>query len=163
MDNFELIKKKLILPNQIDGLLSLWRFKNEKIVFTNGCFDILHLGHIIYLSQAADLGTKLIIGLNTDSSVKKLKGSNRPVNNEQARVYMLASFSFVDAVVTFDTDTPYELIKHIKPNLLVKGGDYKPHEIVGFDIVTENSGKVVSLPFVEGYSSTSIIKKGGLA
>ncbi len=163
MTHFELIKSKLILPDQIDRLLSLWRFKNEKIVFTNGCFDILHLGHIKYLSQAADLGTKLIIGLNTDSSVKKLKGNNRPINNEMARAYMLASFNFIDAIITFDTETPYDLIKHVKPDILVKGGDYKPNEIVGYDIVTQNNGKVVSLSFVEGYSSTSIIKKGGLA
>ena len=162
MTNLELIESKIIKPDQIGQLLSLWRFKDEKIVFTNGCFDILHFGHLKYLSQASDLGTKLIVGLNTDASVKKLKGNGRPINDEKARAYMLASFSFIDAVITFGADTPYELIKQVKPNILVKGGDYNPEEIVGFDIVTQNKGKVVTLTFVEGFSSTSIIKKGGL-
>ena len=134
----------------------------SRIVFTNGCFDIIHLGHLNYLASAAELGTKLIIGLNTDASVKKLKGNDRPINNEIARANVLAGFSFVDALVFFDTDTPYELIKQIKPHFLVKGGDYKAEDIVGYDIVTENKGQVVTLQFVDGFSSTSIIKKGRL-
>jgi rfaE bifunctional protein nucleotidyltransferase chain/domain len=159
----ERIESKIIEPDQLDKLLNLWRFKCEKIVFTNGCFDIIHLGHLKYLASAAELGTKLIIGLNTDASVKKLKGNDRPINNEIARASVLAGFSFIDALVFFDTDTPYELIKQVKPNFLVKGGDYKAEDIVGYDIVTENNGQVVTLQFVDGFSSTSIIKKGRLA
>ncbi|MDA3894282.1 MAG: D-glycero-beta-D-manno-heptose 1-phosphate adenylyltransferase [Salinivirgaceae bacterium] len=163
MTKIEIIESKIIKPDQIDRLLSLWRYKAEKIVFTNGCFDIIHLGHLKYLAEAASLGSKLVIGLNTDASVKKLKGEERPINDEFARAMVLAGFSFIDAVIFFDTDTPYELIKQIKPNYLVKGGDYKPEEIVGYDIVTQNKGEVVTINFVDGYSSTSIIKKGGLA
>jgi len=162
MPYLDFIESKIYKPEQINRLLSLWRFKNEKIVFTNGCFDVVHQGHVIYLTKAADLGTKLIIGLNTDASVKRLKGENRPVNNQDARAVLLASFSFIDAVVFFDDDTPYELIKTVKPDFLVKGGDYKPEEIVGYDIVKQNNGKIVTIDFVKGYSSTSIIKKSGL-
>jgi len=163
MTKLEFIESKIIKPDQIDRLLSLWRFKGEKIVFTNGCFDIIHLGHLKYLAAAADLGTKLVIGLNTDASVKRLKGNDRPINDESARAIVLAGFSFIDAIIYFDTDTPYELIKLVKPNFLVKGGDYKPEDIVGYDIVTGNKGEVVTLQFVDGFSSTSIIKKGKLA
>lgn len=163
MTKLEVIESKIIKPDQIDRLLSLWHFKGEKIVFTNGCFDVIHLGHLKYLAGAADIGTKLIIGLNTDASVKKLKGNDRPINDEMARATVLAGFSFIDAILFFDTDTPYELIKLVKPNFLVKGGDYKAEDIVGYDIVTENGGKVVTLQFVDGFSSTSIIKKGRLA
>ena len=162
MNKLERMESKIIEPDQIDRLLSLWRFKNEKIVFTNGCFDIIHLGHLKYLSAAADLGTKLIIGLNTDASVKRLKGANRPINNEIARALVLAGFGFIDAIIFFDSDTPYELIKQVKPTYLVKGGDYKAEDIVGYDIVTKNGGQVVTLQFVDGFSSSSIIKKGGL-
>jgi len=163
MTKIEVIESKIIRPDQIDRLLSLWRFKGEKIVFTNGCFDIIHLGHLKYLATAANLGTKLIIGLNTDASVKRLKGNDRPINDEIARALVLAGFGFIDAVIYFDSDTPYELIKQIKPNFLVKGGDYNAEDIVGYDIVTKNGGEVVTLQFVDGFSSTSIIKKGNLA
>jgi rfaE bifunctional protein nucleotidyltransferase chain/domain len=162
MPYLDFIKSKIYEPEQINRLLSLWRFKNEKIVFTNGCFDVIHRGHVEYLAQAADLGSKLIIGLNTDASVKRLKGENRPVNNQDARAVLLAAFNFVDAVVFFDNDTPYELIKNVKPDFLVKGSDYKHEDIVGYDIVTQNKGEVVTIDFVKGYSSTSIIKKSGL-
>jgi len=158
----ELINHKIIWPDQLDRLLSLWRFKDEKIVFTNGCFDIVHRGHVEYLAKASTLGTKLIIGLNTDRSVKKLKGENRPVNPEEARAMILASFMFVDVIVYFSDDTPYSLISSIRPDVLVKGGDYIIEEIVGFDVVTKHGGKVVTIPFVDGYSSTSVIKKAGL-
>lgn len=162
MTNLEIIESKIFKPDQIDRLLSLWRFKNEKIAFTNGCFDVVHLGHLKYLAQAANLGTKLILGLNTDSSVKRLKGNDRPINDEYSRAMVLAGFSFVDALVFFDDDTPYSLIKKIVPNILVKGGDYKIENIVGYDIVTKNGGEVTTINFVDGFSSTSIIKKGGL-
>ncbi len=163
MTNIEVVESKIIEPDQIDRLLSLWRFKQEKIVFTNGCFDVLHFGHIKYLSEAAGWGTKLILGLNSDDSVKRLKGENRPINNEFARACVLASLQFVDAVVYFNTDTPIDLIKQIAPNILVKGGDYKIKDIVGYDIVTENGGEVVTVTFVDGYSSSSIIKNSELA
>lgn len=163
MTKLEVIESKIFKPDQIDRLLSLWRFKQEKIVFTNGCFDVLHLGHIKYLSEAAGLGTKLILGLNSDDSVQRLKGPSRPINSEYARACVLASLQFIDAVVYFNTDTPIGLIEQITPNVLVKGGDYKLNEIVGFDIVTKNGGEVVTVTFVDGYSSTSIIKNSELA
>lgn len=163
MTNIDLIESKIFKPDQIDRLLSLWRFKSESIVFTNGCFDVIHLGHLKYLAQAANLGTKLVIGLNTDASVKRLKGNDRPINDEYSRAMVLAGFSFVAAVIFFNEDTPYNLIKQVKPNILVKGGDYKIEDIVGYDIVTQNGGEVTTISFVDGFSSTSIIKKGGLA
>ena len=140
-------------------LLKLITWKQEgKVVFTNGCFDILHLGHLDYLGKASKLGHKLIVGLNTDTSVKRLKGTNRPVNNEQARAMMLASLAVVDAVVLFEEDTPYELIRRIVPNVLVKGSDYTVEEIVGQDIVLRNGGSVIPIDLLEGYSTTSIIE-----
>ena len=129
----------------------------RKKVFVSGCFDILHLGHIDYLSKAADLGDILIIGLNTDDSVKRLKGPHRPINDEYSRALLLASLQFVHAVVLFDEDTPYDLIKCIQPNILVKGKDYKPEEIAGYDIIQQNQGEVITIDLVEGYS-TSIIE-----
>ncbi len=136
-----------------------WRAFNDSIVFTNGCFDILHLGHIDYLSKAADLGDRLIIGINTDTSVRKLKGENRPVLDEHTRAVKLASFSFVDAVVYFDEETPLELIKTLSPDVLVKGGDYSIDTIVGAQEVKANGGKVEIIPFLEGHSTSLIIDK----
>jgi rfaE bifunctional protein nucleotidyltransferase chain/domain len=133
--------------------------KDKKVVFTNGCFDVIHYGHAQYLYNASELGDILVIGLNSDDSVKRLKGDDRPINNVDARAYLLSSFYFVDYVIIFDEDTPYNLINNVKPNVLVKGGDYKIDNIVGADIVKELGGDVVVLPFVEGYSSTNIIKK----
>ena len=140
-------------------MIGVWRFKDDKIVFTNGCFDLIHLGHIDYLSKAADLGNKLIIGLNTDKSVSKLKGNNRPVKDEQSRATILASFSFIDAVVLFEEDTPLNLIKAIKPDLLVKGGDYDVEKIVGYQEVRAYGGEVKVLEFLKGYSSTLLENK----
>jgi D-glycero-beta-D-manno-heptose 1-phosphate adenylyltransferase len=139
--------------------MNTMRTANKRCVFTNGCFDILHLGHIDYLARAADLGDCLIIGLNTDSSVARLKGPGRPVNNEMARAHLLAALFFVDTVVLFDEDTPYELINTVQPEVLVKGGDYKPDEIVGSDIVRANNGKVIVIDIVEGYSTSALIQK----
>lgn len=136
-----------------------WKQNGAKVVFTNGCFDILHLGHIDYLEKAADKGDKLVVGLNTDPSVKRLKGAERPVNNEYARGRMLAALSYVDAVVYFDEDTPYELIKKLKPTTLVKGSDYLAENIVGADIVIANGGSVETIDLVDGYSTTNIINK----
>ncbi len=132
--------------------------KDQRIVFTNGCFDILHIGHKRYLQQAAELGDILVIGLNSDNSVHRLKGQNRPINKEQERAELLSAFSFVDHIALFDEDTPYNLIKQIQPDILVKGGDYTPDQVVGKDIVEANGGKVMILPFVEGKSSTNILK-----
>jgi D-glycero-beta-D-manno-heptose 1-phosphate adenylyltransferase len=139
--------------------LSKWRKYATKLVFTNGCFDLLHPGHIDYLSRAADLGDVLIVGLNTDASVRRLKGVGRPVNDQYARAILLASLGFVDAVVYFDDDTPFSLIEAILPDVLVKGGDYKEAEIVGSDIVKAKNGKVVAIDFLEGYSTSAIIQK----
>ena len=160
MDYLPYIKNKIArTQEEASRTLSLWRFKDEKIVFTNGCFDILHRGHIEYLAQAANLGTKLIIGLNSDASVKRLKGENRPVNDENARALALASLIFVDEVILFGSDTPYDLIDYVQPDVLVKGGDYNPEEIVGYDIVKAKNGKIITIDFVEGYSTTSILNK----
>jgi D-glycero-beta-D-manno-heptose 1-phosphate adenylyltransferase len=160
MDHLNFIQSKILLDrSELENFLAVWRFKDQKVVFTNGCFDIIHRGHVEYLAQAASLGDQLVIGLNTDGSVKRLKGLNRPVQDENTRALVLASFSFVAKVILFDEDTPYELIKLIKPDILVKGGDYKPVDIVGYDIVTSNGGEVVTINLVEGYSTSSIISR----
>lgn len=159
MQTLTTIKNKLLSREALETKLAEWRSAGETIVFTNGCFDILHRGHVEYLAQAADLGDKLIIGLNTDVSVKRLKGESRPVNDEKSRALLLSALQFVDAVVFFDEDTPYELIKQVQPDILVKGNDYKPEEIIGYDIVTAKGGKVLTIDLVEGFSTTNIIKR----
>jgi rfaE bifunctional protein nucleotidyltransferase chain/domain len=156
----EYIESKIFFQKQeVVQLLNKWKFLSKKIVFSNGCFDLIHLGHIDYLSQAADLGDVLVIGLNTDRSVSEIKGSTRPVNNESSRAFVLASFSFVNAVILFDESTPYELIKFIQPDVLVKGSDYKPEQIVGYDIVKTKGGEVKTINFLPGYSTTLIEQK----
>jgi len=160
MDHLSFIQSKVVLDrSELGNMLSIWNFKNQKIVFTNGCFDIIHRGHVEYLAKAASHGDQLIIGLNTDASVKRLKGSARPVQDENTRALVLAAFSFVSKVVLFDEDTPYELIKLVQPDILVKGGDYKPEEIVGYDLVTGRGGEVVTIELVEGHSTSTIIKR----
>ncbi len=159
MDFLQFNKQKIIDRRLLEHHLSLWRFKGYRLVFTNGCFDILHLGHVDYLSRARGLGDLLIVGLNTDDSVRRIKGNNRPVNDENSRALILASLSVVDAVVPFSEDTPYELIRQVVPDILVKGSDYKPHEIVGGDIVTRAGGRIETIDFLEGYSTSSIIQK----
>lgn len=153
------VNRKILAGQALDRWLAIAGFKRKTIVFTNGCFDIVHRGHIQYLAQAAGMGDLLVIGLNTDESVRKLKGPSRPVLDEGTRSLVLASLGFVSAVVLFDEETPYNLIKKIQPNILVKGGDYKPEEIVGYDLVKARGGQVLTIPLVEGYSSTSIIEK----
>ncbi len=133
--------------------------ESESVVFTNGCFDILHRGHIEYLNQAKSLGKYLIIGLNSDSSVKKLKGTDRPINNETDRAFILNNLKCVDAVIIFEEETPYDLINSVKPDFLVKGGDWKEEQIVGSDIVNSYGGKVISLKFVDSYSTSDIIER----
>ena len=159
MNKYALIKSKIVSGIDLTRLLSFYRFRNQKVVFTNGCFDIIHLGHVKYLSQAADLGNILIIGLNSDSSVNKIKGHDRPVLDQKSRALTLAAFSFVNNIVLFDEETPYKLIKQISPDILVKGGDYKPEEIVGYDIVKDYGGEVKILDFIEGYSTSGIIER----
>lgn len=132
---------------------------DKKIVFTNGCFDILHIGHLRYMEEAAKLGDILVIGLNSDASVRRLKGEERPINSQEDRAELLSALEFVDYVVIFDEDTPYELIKKIQPDVLVKGGDYKPEEVIGKDIVEARGGELRLLRFVEGKSTTNIISK----
>lgn len=135
------------------------RAEHRKIVFTNGCFDIIHTGHVTYLEKARALGDLLIIGLNTDASVKRLKGPNRPINSQEDRAIVLNALKSVDYVTFFDEDTPLELIGELMPDVLVKGGDYKIEDIVGADLVMNNGGRVQTIPFVEGKSTTSIITK----
>ena len=144
-----------VLKKHIAGL----KVKGEKIVFTNGCFDIIHSGHIHTLSEAKALGTKLIVGINSDASVKRLKGEKRPVLSEDERALIVAALSFVDFVILFEEDTPFNLIKNITPTILVKGGDYKIEEIVGADIVLNNGGSVEMIPFLTGFSTTNTIEK----
>ncbi len=160
MKNLEIIKRKILNWDLLESNLIRLRFQQKKIVFTNGCFDLLHLGHIDYLSKAKDLGDFLIVGLNTDDSVKKLeKGSSRPIQDENARAVILAALQFVDAVVMFDEVTPYELIKKVQPNVLVKGSDYLPEDIVGYDIVKNKGGEIVTIDFLPGYSTSLIEEK----
>ena len=136
--------------------LNIWRFTDQKIVFTNGCFDLLHLGHIDYLSKAADYGNRLIIGLNSDASTSGIKGPSRPITDQQSRASILASLFFVDAVVLFDDPTPIDLIKFVRPDVLVKGSDYSIDEIVGADLVIANGGEVHTIDFLPGYSTSAI-------
>ena len=159
MNYFKKICNKIIDKEGLAKWLDECRKNGKKIVFTNGCFDILHRGHVEYLSKAAAFGDVMVVGLNTDASVKRLKGPSRPVNDEYARAFVLAGLEFVSAVVLFDEDTPYNLIKTVQPDVLVKGSDYKPENIVGYDIVTAKGGKVVTVDLVEGYSTTKTIEK----
>src|SRR5690606_28362458 len=152
-------KDKILDLGQLLELVAKWKKENQKVVFTNGCFDIVHLGHVDYLEKTRELGDKLVVGLNTDASVSRLKGPARPVVDEYARARMITSFSFVDAVTYFEEDTPYELIKKIIPDILVKGDDYSLDNIVGADIVMGNGGNVSTIQLVEGYSTTKIIDK----
>ncbi|MEL6561453.1 MAG: D-glycero-beta-D-manno-heptose 1-phosphate adenylyltransferase [Bacteroidota bacterium] len=151
-------EKKIQPLNLLLEEVEKWKNAGDDIVFTNGCFDIIHLGHIDYLQKARNLGSKMIVGVNSDDSVKRLKGATRPIVNEYARQRMMASFEFVDAVVLFDEDTPLPLIQNILPHILVKGNDYTIENIVGADIVIENGGRVETISLVEGYSTSNIIK-----
>lgn len=143
----------------LQKIMTKWRGAGEKVVFSNGCFDIIHLGHVDYLEKASRLGTKLIIGINSDISVQRNKGPQRPVQPEMARARLLAAMAFVDAVVLFEEDTPKRLIETLKPHVLVKGDDWPLDKIVGAGLVLENGGEVKTIPLVKGYSTTSIIEK----
>ncbi len=159
MKAIDKIKSKILSRTQAKAKAKKWKEKNKTIVFTNGCFDILHYGHIHYLSQAKDLGDHLVIGLNSENSVKRLKGNNRPINDDNTRAYLLAALEIVDAIIFFEEDTPLELINLIQPNVLVKGGDYKAEEIVGYKEMKKTGGKIKILSFVKGYSTTNIENK----
>jgi D-glycero-beta-D-manno-heptose 1-phosphate adenylyltransferase len=159
MDKLQKIKSKIILQENFNVWLKNIRPNIEKLVFTNGCFDIIHRGHITYLAQASDLGEKLIVALNTDKSVSKLKGETRPVQDEYTRALVMAAFQFVDYVCFFDEDTPEELIKSIMPNVLVKGGDYIVEKIVGYQDVMNAGGEVITIPFLDGFSTSAILKR----
>ena len=159
MKETSIIKKKIVELPELLKQINRWRFLDKTIVFTNGCFDILHPGHIASLSQAAAEADYLIVGLNADDSVKKLKGEGRPVNDQQSRALLLASLLMVDAVVIFEEETPLNLISAILPDVLVKGGDYKIEDIVGAKEVMANGGKVVINPIVPGFSTSGLIEK----
>ena len=159
MSRLDNIKNKIYTTAQIQPILNVWRLLGKRIVFTNGCFDLLHLGHIDYLSKAADMGDKLVIGLNSDASASTLKGPGRPITDQLSRSVMLASFSIVDAVVIFDEPTPLHLIKLVRPDILVKGADYSIEQIVGADLVLQYGGVVKTIEYLSGYSTTLIEKK----
>ena len=159
MDYLQVIQNKIIDKDALSKLVANYQLKNQKIVFTNGCFDLLHQGHVTYLAQAASLGNRLIVGINSDNSVQKLKGIHRPIQDEKSRTLIMASLHVISAVIVFDEATPLELIKIIKPDFLVKGGDWEPAKIVGSDIVQSYGGQVISIPFIDGYSTTAIETK----
>lgn len=168
MGKFEQIKSKIASLDEMSQRIREWKQAGEKVVFTNGCFDILHEGHVTYLAKAADFGSKLIIAVNTDASVKRQgKGEERPINPESSRALILASLEFVDGVVFFDEDTPVSVIELLKPSVLVKGADYDANEadpsskkyIVGRDVMLANGGEVKTVTLVEGFSTTNIVKK----
>lgn len=163
MDYLQVLQNKIIDKDALSKLIANYRLKNQRIVFTNGCFDLLHQGHVTYLAQAASLGNRLIVGLNSDSSVQKLKGSHRPIQDEKSRALIMASLHVVSAVIIFSEDTPLELIQQIQPDILVKGGDWEPAKIIGADLVKSNGGQVISIPFIDGYSTTAIETKIKLA
>jgi rfaE bifunctional protein nucleotidyltransferase chain/domain len=163
------IQDKIVSIEEAQKRIALYKLKNEALVFTNGCFDVLHLGHVRYLAAAADLGKRLIVAINTDDSVRRLgKAANRPINPNDARATLIAALGFVDLVVFFNEDTPLEIITALNPDVLVKGADYDKNEldpsqksyIVGSDIVRKNGGMVETIDLLEGYSTTEILKKG---
>lgn len=155
----QLLERKFFNKANIKSVISNWKDQKQRLVFTNGCFDLLHPGHLNYLLEASKLGDKLLVGLNSDASVKRLKGDSRPINDESSRAAFLASLFFVDAVILFEEDTPLNLIQLIEPDILVKGGDYSIEQIVGAKEVIEKGGSVRTLDFLAGYSTTNLIHK----
>ena len=152
--NNKIFDLQLLMKN-----IEKWRDEKKKIVFTNGCFDLIHLGHIEILARSSDFGDKLIIGVNSDLSIKKLKGENRPIIQQSSRVRQLSALEFVDAVILFDEETPIKLIETIKPDVITKGGDYTAKNVVGNEVVSQKNGEVVIIPLTQGYSTTSILNK----
>ena len=159
MHSFKEIEAKILDWESLANQVKTWQRANEKVVFTNGCFDLIHYGHLHYLADARDLGQRLVIAINADASVKRLKGEHRPIKDQQTRQLLLAALAFVDAVTIFEEDTPLNIITKLQPDILVKGGDWTPDKIVGADVVLANGGKVLSLPYVDGHSTTSLESK----
>ncbi len=157
MHKQEWIQHRIFSKDALLKQRNVWESLGKKVVFTNGCFDILHHGHLDLIAQAADMGNVLVVGLNTDASVKRLKGPDRPINTEADRLFQMASLLCVDAVCLFDEDTPKDLIELVRPHVLVKGGDYNIDTIVGADYVQAHGGRVEIIPFVQGYSTSSLI------
>ena len=153
------IEAKIHSWESAQAIVQQWQKQGETVVFTNGCFDLLHYGHLHYLAQARDLGHRLVLGLNSAGSVCRLKGPHRPINDELTRTWQMAALTFIDAVVVFEEDTPWELLQVLQPDILVKGGDYAPETIVGADIVLARGGKVLTLPVIEGYSTPALEQK----
>lgn len=168
MNRLNYLENKIVTIEDAKRLSAMYHLKGDKIVFTNGCFDILHRGHVTYLAKAAELGNRLIVAINTDDSVRQQgKGDNRPINSQDARAIVLAGLGFIDLVVFFDEQTPENVVKSLLPDVLVKGADYDPNEkdrhskkyIVGSDVVLKNGGEVIAIQLVDGYSTTSILNK----
>jgi rfaE bifunctional protein nucleotidyltransferase chain/domain len=155
----ELIQNKIYKISELKLIVNQWKMLSKKVVFTNGCFDIIHRGHNTYLLEAAELGNKLIVAVNSDESVRKLKGPNRPIVDEYSRAFNLASHTYIAAVILFDEDTPLNLINELQPDVLIKGGDYTVETIVGAKEVLSYGGKIEIIPFLEGYSTTNVIEK----
>jgi len=159
MSNLKSIKSKIYTLSDLKIQSDKWKENGDKIVFTNGCFDLVHRGHVEVLANTADLGDRLIIGLNSDSSIQELKGENRPIIDENSRAILLASLQFVDAIVLFSEETPRNLIETIVPNILAKGGDYNVSQISGYEVVLKNGGEVILVPFIDGFSTSNIVDK----
>lgn len=159
MTHIELLNNKIFTWETLKNQVAAWQNEGKKIVFSNGCFDLVHKGHIDYLNRAADLGDVLVMGLNTDASVSKLKGPHRPIQDEDSRLVIIAALQCVNAVVLFNEETPYELIKLVQPDVLVKGSDYKPENIVGYDVVIAKGGQVKTIDYLPGFSTSGIEKK----
>jgi len=159
VSNLKSIKSKIYTLSDLKIQSDKWKENGDKIVFTNGCFDLVHRGHVEVLANTADLGDRLIIGLNSDSSIQVLKGKNRPIIDENSRAILLASLQFVDAIVLFSEETPRNLIETIVPNILAKGGDYNVSQIAGYEVVIKNGGEVILVPFIDGFSTSNIVDK----
>jgi D-beta-D-heptose 7-phosphate kinase/D-beta-D-heptose 1-phosphate adenosyltransferase len=153
------LKAKIFNIKDLSQIIKEWKLNGDKIIFTNGCFDLIHLGHLEILARSADLGDKLIVGINSDMSIKKIKGNSRPIIEEDSRAKQLAAIEFIDAVILFNEDTPFDLINILKPDVLTKGGDYKKNDIVGNELIDKEQGEIVIIPLTQGYSTTSILEK----
>jgi rfaE bifunctional protein nucleotidyltransferase chain/domain len=161
LSKIEIIEQKIYTLNDLKRIRNQWRMLSKKVVFTNGCFDLVHRGHNTFLLQAADYGNRLIVAINSDASVRRLKGETRPIVDEQSRAFNLASHTYIDAVIIFEEDTPENLLQELVPDVLVKGGDYTFDTVVGAPWVTSYGGSVEIIPLLEGYSTTGIVNKIG--
>ena len=153
------LKTKIFHIEDLSQIIKEWRLDGNKIVFTNGCFDLIHLGHLEILARSADLGDRLIVGINSDKSIKRIKGKSRPIIKEDSRAKQLAAIEFIDAVILFNEDTPHNLISSINPDIITKGGDYKKNDVIGNELMNKKSGEVVIIPLTQGFSTTSILEK----